>query len=103
MAIIDLKELTQGRVRNLTGHERGFEARKMFELDTKDLDGDVVIVEVPEDLEGITTSFFQGMFSTSVKRSGNDFLEKYHFRARPSIMEQILRGIDRINTRRSAL
>lgn len=100
MATINLNELTHGKVRNLTGHERGAAARLQFNLDAFDKEGAPINVQVPDDLEGITTSFFQGMFAKSVRSAQNRFLEQYRFHASPAIMEQILRGIDRVNTRR---
>lgn len=102
MTMINLSELTEGRVRNLTGHERGLAARAKFNLDTLDASTDSIEVKVPEDLEGITTSFFQGMFAKSVRASQDKFLDRYRFHASPAIMEQVLRGIDRVNTKRGA-
>ena len=100
MATIDLNELTRGKVRNLTGHERGLAARAKFDLDKFDAARETVDVDVPDELEGITTSFFQGMFASSVRASGSDFLNRYRFHASTAIMEQVLRGIDRVNTKR---
>lgn len=102
MKMINLSDLTDGRVRNLTGHERGSAAREMFNLDSLDASTEAVEVQVPEDLEGITTSFFQGMFAKSVRASQDKFLERYRFHASPAIMEQVLRGIDRVNTKRGS-
>jgi hypothetical protein len=102
MPTIDLAVLTGGKVRNLTGHERGSIARQRFGLDAMDEAGEPVDVQIPEGLEGITTSFFQGMFARSVRASGQDFLNLYRFHASPSVMEQIMRGIDRVNTKRGS-
>ncbi|MCK0139308.1 hypothetical protein [Aliiroseovarius sp. F47248L] len=94
---INFEELSNDRVRNISGHERGVEARKKFKLDEFDALEDSVEVVVPNTIEAIATSFFQGMFSKSVQqfKSKDAFLEHYKFRASPSVMEQILRGIDR--------
>ncbi len=100
MPMIELEQLTQGKVRNLTGHDRGLAARQNFDLDALDASGEAVDVVVPEGLDGITTSFFQGMFAQSVRSVGAGFLDHYRFHASPALMEQVLRGIDRINTKR---
>jgi hypothetical protein len=102
---INFSEITQDRVRNISGHERGVEARSKFMLD--DLDGNSAIIDVliPQHVEAIATSFFQGMFSKSVQRFGSKegFLSHYRFVAAPLVMEQILRGIDRsLTVRRGA-
>ena len=92
---IDLKELTRGEVRNLSGQERGVEARAFFRLDEVDGMPDAIRVIVPGDLDGLTTSFFQGMFAKSVRRLGSReaFLAHYHFDAGPLILLQIERGL----------
>ena len=104
MTMIDLGRLTQNRVRNLTGHERGGEARSFFELDTLDTNREPVYVRAPDDLDAISTSFFQGMFAKSVKHyaDSSSFLEHYRFDVEPFIMEQIIRGIDRVETKRTS-
>ena len=100
MPMIDLEKLTEGRVRNLTGHERGVEARRTFGLDAYDAGSEPIDVRVPDNLEAITGSFFQGMFAQSVRVADGDFLERYRFHASPAIMEQVLRGIEKVNTKR---
>ncbi|WP_425410837.1 hypothetical protein [Hyphococcus sp.] len=104
MKEIELIKLTKGEVRNLTGQERGVAARKFFNLDEIDEAGEPVRVVVPDDLDAITTSFFQGMFSSSVRsaNSAEAFLDRYRFEARSSIMEQVVRGINRILTPRGS-
>ncbi len=102
MASINLNELTHGRVRNLSGHERGSAARAKFLLDELDKSNSRIDVELPPDLEGMTTSFFQGMFAASVKAAGSDFLDHYRFHASPALMEQILRGIEKVQTKRGS-
>lgn len=103
---IDLSKLTdQGRVRNLSGHERGLEARRKFDLANHDKNGVPVEVRVPGELNAITISFFQGMFAESVKKAGSEteFLRRYRFHASPAIMKQILRGINLISTQRDVV
>lgn len=103
MQTINLDHLTQGgRVRNLTGHERGLAAREAYGLAALDVADTPVVVEVPEHVDAITVSFFQGMFADSVKVAGPKFLDHYRFKASPVVMEQVLRGLQRINTRRDS-
>ncbi|MCY0094594.1 hypothetical protein [Hoeflea ulvae] len=99
---IDFREIAGGTVRNISGHERGVEARKKYDLDRLDAKGEVVSVIIPDDIDAVAASFFQGMFSESVKRfkSKDEFLRHYNFIAKPVMMEQILRGIDRSLTER---
>lgn len=104
MDMIEFKDLTKNKVRNLTGHERGVAARERYNLDKLDLSTDVVRIVVPNDLDAITTSFFQGMFAKSVRSfpTSDLFLSHYLFEASPTIVEQIMRGIDRVKTKRGA-
>lgn len=102
MSEIKLDELTKGEVRNLSGQERGVEARAMFNLDELDSSNDEVKVIVPDDLDAIASSFFQGMFASSVRNlgGGESFLRHYRFNASPEVMLQVMRGIERVETDR---
>lgn len=98
---IDLNELAHnGRVRNLTGHERGLKARDKFNLSKLDEGDEVVDVLVPEYIDAVTISFFQGLFADSIRVAGRNFFDKYHFKASPVVMKQIVRGFERVNTNR---
>jgi hypothetical protein len=99
--VINFKDIAGG-LRNISGHERGVEARKRYGLNHLDDAGKAVSVVIPEDIDAVAASFFQGMFSESVKRfkSKDTFLQHYKFIARPMMMEQIIRGIDRSLTER---
>jgi hypothetical protein len=97
MREINFKDLTNdGEVRNLSGHERGRAARGKYHLDDADAGGETVHVVVPEDIYSVTSSFFQGMFSESVRKAGNrdQFLARYAFDAAPVVLRQIERGIE---------
>lgn len=98
---IDFKDIAGG-VRNISGHERGAEARRRYALDSLDESGKIASIVIPDEIDAVAASFFQGMFSESVKRFGSKdaFLRHYKFVARPMMMEQILRGIDRSLTNR---
>lgn len=104
MPVIELRELTRGEVRNLTGHARGLAARDQFELDRLDEDERPVKVVVPPELDALTSSFFQGMFSKSVKkfRGREKFLGHYLFDANDAILKQVERGIARVCTERGS-
>lgn len=96
MVEINLSALTKGgEVRNLSGHDRGAHARRMFELDVLDGLSDRIHVVVPQDIYTITPSFFQGLFAISVQKFGDrdKFLEHYGFIAEASILRQIENGI----------
>jgi hypothetical protein len=93
---IDLNELTgAGKVRNLSGHDKGSAARKRFDLDALDRLKEPVSVVVPEDVYAISSSFVQGMFASSLTTLGSlaAFFDHYQFRASGSIIRQIERGL----------
>ncbi len=106
MREINLKKLTNdGEVKNLSGHERGVAARKLFGLDEADAAHDVVHVIVPDDIYSLTASFFQGMFAESVRKAGNrdGFLKQYLFDAQPVVLKQVDRGIEASLMRRGSV
>jgi len=105
MAEIRLEELTRGTVRTLSGQDRGSVAREMFKLDALDELAEPVTVCVPANLESVTPSFVQGMFSKSVKRfqTRERFLRHYQFVAPPLILRQIDDGIRHSLMRRDNL
>lgn len=102
--VADLARITQNRVRNLSGHERGLAARKAFDFDAFDGGNDIVEIIVPEELNAISPSFFQGMFSKSVKTLGLDqFKKRYRFQAKSDQLLQVERGIRAILRDRAAV
>jgi hypothetical protein len=104
MKMINLDSLTNdGRVRNLTGHERGLAARAKFDLSNLDKSNDIIEVHVSNNIDAITVSFFQGMFAESVKFAGAGFLVKFHFHASTRVMEQVMRGVQRVRTERDSV
>jgi hypothetical protein len=97
MPKISLSELTNnGEVRNLSGHERGVAARVKYKLDQLDQGSEAVLIEIPDEVYSITSSFFQGMFAQSVRTLGSrdSFLAHYQFDAAPVVLRQIERGIE---------
>lgn len=105
MTAIELAELTgRGRVHSLSGQERGLEARNFYRLDELDQVEGVVVVNVPDDLDAISPSFFQGMFAKSLlgafDRDADRFLRHYSFKAPTHVLTQVQRGIAAVLTRR---
>jgi hypothetical protein len=93
---IDLGTLTgEGRVRNLSGHEKGFAARGKFGLDRLDHASAPVLIVVPDYVYAISGSFVQGMFGPSLVRLGSvkAFFEHYRFNASGAVIRQIERGL----------
>jgi hypothetical protein len=94
MAEIQLADLTKGEVRSLSGQERGVAAREHYHVDALDRDENPVIVQVPDDLDSMSPSFIQGMFSLSIRLLGPEkFREHYVFDAPPEIIDQVNRAI----------
>jgi hypothetical protein len=103
---IDLSRLAGGgRVRNLSGKERGIAAREELSLDELDRQPLDVEVVVPDFIDTISPSFFQGLFSKSIRQlAGREhFLEKYHFQATDKVMRWIEIGIRNATSSREKL
>lgn len=100
---VDLDVLTQGKVHNLSGHERGLAARTLFALDMLDQASQPVEVRIPEHIYGISPSFIQGLFSASVIALGSSkdaFFEHYRLVATDLVRRQFDRGLSAILTDR---
>ncbi len=95
--MIDLEKFTRGgTLRNLSGKDRGLEARRMFELDARDGKREPVKVRIPDNVYAISTSFFCGMFSDSYQRLGAEgLLEVYKFEMPEVLRPQIQQGLER--------
>ncbi|MCY4261328.1 MAG: hypothetical protein OXC91_13830 [Rhodobacteraceae bacterium] len=103
---IDLDSVAgSGRTRNLSGKERGIAARKQLKLDAIDAQPGEVLVVVPDYVDTISPSFFQGLFSQSIRTlKGKDrFLIKYRFDANDSTQRWIEVGIRNACSSRGAL
>lgn len=89
---INIALLTQGEVFNLAGHDRGLAARHHFELSKLDEQQQEVKVLFPEGFRGLSSSFFQGMFSQSVRYFGSvdGFLQHYIFVAPAHVRAKIV-------------
>ncbi|KPF78358.1 hypothetical protein IP88_04235 [alpha proteobacterium AAP81b] len=103
MAAIDLEELTQGKVHNLSGRLRGIAARERFGLDGLDGSGDPVEIRIPDYIYAVTPSFIQGLLGPTLKSLHFDvkaFRDSYRFVAPAVVLEQLERGISAITTSR---
>lgn len=103
-AMIDLDRLTDnGRVHNLSGHDRGIAARQAFELDRYDEEAGIVEIVVPDHIYAVSPSFVQGLLSGSFRRVGFDkatFFSRYTLVASDLVRRQFDRGISAILTNR---
>ncbi|MGC5747385.1 hypothetical protein J4P41_01910 [Gluconobacter sp. NFX36] len=105
MTVIDLGLATKnGQIRNLSGKERGEDARAFYKLDQLDTCASPVTVKVPDYIYAISSSYFLGLFSQSVLRQGSadSFLDHYRFEADASIMKQVSHAISRCLMSRAA-
>ena len=98
---IALSRLTNGEVLNLAGHDRGVAARDLFELSRLDEIQDEVIVEIPSEFRGLSSSFFQGMFAESVRKfaSAHEFFEHYKFAAPAHIRSKLIDYAEQVAAR----
>ena len=95
---VDLAEMTDnGRVTNLSGRPRGLAAREKYGLNWRDLtDARVVHIIIPNNLDSLTPSFFQGMFGAAfpaVKKDRGQFFKYIIFEAPPLLTPQIDQGL----------
>ncbi|MBN9033819.1 MAG: hypothetical protein J0I23_28910 [Rhizobiales bacterium] len=103
---LDLDKLAgSGKVKNLSGKERGIAARAELHLDELDRDDNTVEVLVPDYVDAISPSYFQGLFSGSIQRleGKKAFLEKYKFIANSRVLRWIDIGIRNATSSREDL
>lgn len=80
------------RPRNLIFGPHGKTVREMLGLDVLDIGLCPITIHIDEDVDSISTSFFQGLFCPSIQTLGGveNFLKKYTFSAEdPLLLEQI--------------
>ena len=99
---IDFIKLTDGKVLNLAGHDRGLAARDSFELYRLDKEKEAIAVRFPEGFRQLSSSFFQGMFAESVRQLGSvsAFFEHYRFDAPAHIRTKVADYAEQILNRR---
>lgn len=93
---IDLGFLTgDGKVKNLSGHDKGSAAREKFELNRLDELAEPVEVVIPAFVYAISSSFVQGMFIQSLQKLGSvdAFFKHYRFQAGATVIRQIERAL----------
>lgn len=98
MIQLNLAEYTaDGKVKNLSGKDRGLHARARFGMDRLDRGADAVTVIIPDYVYAVSTSFFCGMFSASYNALGgrDGLLDKYRFETLPELWPQIEQGLER--------
>ena len=95
--MIDLERYTaNGKIRNLSGKDRGLSARQEFGMDELDRGAETVDVRIPEYVYAVSTSFFCGMFGDSYEALGREgLLEKYRFQMPGELWSQIDQGLER--------
>jgi len=100
MVQIELEKLTQGKVRMLSGHERGKEARLLFKLRRYESEDDQISVVAPENLDTVTPSFVQGLLGEGVATSGAELIDaKYDFsEMRVELIEDFEIGMRRLKS-----
>ena len=97
MPMIDLESYTaKGKVRNLSGKDRGLSVREEFRMDELDHHDGAVKVRIPPYVYAISTSFFCGMFGDSYEALGHEgLLDKYEFDVPQELWPQIEQGLER--------
>lgn len=84
-------DLSQANVRpalSLSGYEQGISAREKFQLDELDRSSERVIVQGYDELEDISPTFFQGLFSESYHKLGETkFIQHYDFSELPDYLK----------------
>lgn len=85
--LIDLGKYVSPDVKNLSGRPKGEKVRTQLDLDNLDESPDsIIVIESPDRLRVIASSFFLGMLGQSVRNLGEEkFLKHYTFKG-PAIM-----------------
>jgi hypothetical protein len=90
MNTVNLGDVRASGTRVFSGQPRGKNARRAFNLEALDTDGEVVSVLIPEDTYSIGPSFLLGLFGPSIVRLGRDrFFEKYKFPWDPILLDSL--------------
>lgn len=95
-AFLDLgKAISVKKNTILTGKERGIAAREILNVEELYNDNDLVVILVPDNVVGISSSFINGLLSTVVEQSGGfeKFFPRLVIDAPPRIIEGIIQGL----------
>ena len=73
------------------GRDNGIEARKRFKIEKYDTEASQVIIKIDPNTYSVNSSFFLGLFGTSLKYFGSkeSFLEHYRFDAPDHVMKTL--------------
>ncbi|MBF0193123.1 MAG: hypothetical protein HQL71_01145 [Magnetococcales bacterium] len=87
------------------GRAQGEKARQNFRLDILDDSEDIIKVVIPEGTYSVNSSFFLGLFTKSVLKTGSKkkFLAKFNFVCESFLLETIDTYIDRALREKSDL
>ncbi len=97
MDIIRLNLINGVNYKVLSGVELGETARRAFNLDLLDYQGNIVTFQIPDEVYSVNSSFFSGMFQKSIKNLGEKvFRERYVFECDDIIKMNIENGIANI-------
>lgn len=91
---IDISKFDGKAHRVLSGADAGEDMRKRCELDRIDREEQQIVLEVPEDVISLNSSYFSGLFQKSLVLLGEQkFREHYQFQCTGLIRENIEDGI----------
>ena len=91
---IQLNQFNDQSYKVLSGVNLGAEARKSFDLDTLDTIAETVTITIPDDVISVNSSFFSGLFQSSIKKLGEvKFREHYVFECDEIIKMNVENGI----------
>jgi len=103
---LDLAKLSGfGRVKNLSGKERGIAARRELGVDELDKVAGQIDVQIPDYVDVISPSYFQGLFSQSIRslNGAENFLQKYKFNGSQAALRWVQLGIRNATSSREPL
>lgn len=91
---IDLNQIDGSNYKVLSGVELGKTARIFFKLDELDFSKETIIICIPDDVISVNSSFFSGLFQTSILKLGEQiFREHYIFDCDEIIRMNVDNGI----------
>jgi hypothetical protein len=92
--MIDLSKYSPSTI-VLSGRPKGEKIRADLRLDAADaLPAETIEVSVPQEVVSMNSSFFLGLFGPSVRKLGaTQFQQKYIFKAREAVLNDVTRGI----------
>ena len=79
MIKIEISKYRSSGAKIFTGRDNGIEARKELKIDELESKYEKITVIIPSDTWGINSSFFSGLFETSIKADYKAFLDRYQF------------------------